>query len=247
MNVVELVNVSKKFSFLQRVSYKELIGALFNPNKIKELKQEFLALENISFEVNKGECLGIIGRNGAGKSTLLSIIAGIIKPTKGKIITRGKIFPLLELGSGFHPDLNAYENALLNGVLLGIPLKTVKNKLKDIIDFAELGEFATKPVRTYSNGMLLRLGFSIITQLDPEILLIDEVIAVGDEKFRKKCLDFMFSLRRKGVTIILVSHNLEEVKTLCDRVVWLENRKVKAIGKPTEVINQYLAEVTNVH
>ena len=245
MNAVELIKVSKKYSFFHRISYKEFVLTLLNPHKLKEFKQEFVALEDISFTVKKGECLGIIGRNGAGKSTLLSLIAGIIKPSQGQIITKGKVFPLLELGSGFHPDLNAYENAMLNGVLLGIPLKIVKQKLKDIINFAELGDFADKPVRTYSNGMLLRLGFSIITQLDPEILLIDEVIAVGDEKFRRKCLDFMLSLRKRGVTIILVSHNLEEIKTLCDRVVWIENRRIKSIGEPKEVINQYLSEVNN--
>lgn len=236
---IHFKNVYKKYELIHNVSYKELIFSLFSKRKRKSITKNFIALENISFSINKGEVVGIIGRNGAGKSTLLSLIAGVIKPTKGEIVVNGKVSPLLELGSGFHPELNAYENIKLNGVLLGVPLKIINKKLQNIIEFAELQEFADQPIRTYSSGMVARLGFSVVTQLKPEILLIDEVLAVGDEKFRQKCINLMFTFKKKDITIVFVSHNLHEVEMLCDRVIWIDNHKIKMDGKTNEVLKKF--------
>ena len=237
---INLHKVTKIYKLIQNVSYKELIFSLFSHKRRKNLYREFTALKEISFFVRRGETVGVIGRNGAGKSTLLSLIAGVIKPTSGKIEVNGRVSPLLELGSGFHPELNAYENIKLNGVLLGIPLRVIKNKIEDIIKFAELEEFADQPIRTYSSGMLARLGFAVVTQLNPEILLIDEVLAVGDERFRKKCVDLMFSLKDRKVTILFVSHNLHEVRMLCDRTIWIEDHRIKMDGTTAEVVDKFM-------
>lgn len=236
---IHFEHVYKYYELIHNVSYKELIFSLLSKKKRKELKKSFVALKDISFSIKKGETVGIIGRNGAGKSTLLSLMAGVIKPTKGKIFVNGKVSPLLELGSGFHPDLNAYENIRLNGVLLGVPLKIINKKLQDIIEFAELQEFADQPIRTYSSGMIARLGFSVVTQLNPEILLIDEVLAVGDQRFRQKCLNLMLDFKKKDITIIFVSHNLNEVEILCDRVIWIENHKIKMDDKTEKVLKEF--------
>ena len=237
--VIRLDNVTKVYKLLYNISYKELLFSILSKRKRKSLKKEFVALKNISFSVDKGESIGIIGRNGAGKSTLLSLIAGVIKPTSGKLEVRERVSPLLELGSGFHPELNAYENIRLNGVLLGIPLKLINSKINDIIEFAELQDFADQPLRTYSSGMVARLGFSIVTQLEPEILLIDEVLAVGDERFRKKCIDVMLSFKERNVTILFVSHNLHEVEMLCERTIWIENHRIVMDDETSFVLKKY--------
>jgi len=213
---------------------------LFNlPKAIKHTKKRFTALENVSFEVYRGECFGIIGKNGAGKSTLLGLAAGVLKPDKGKIVVRGRIFPLLELGAGFHPELTGRENIILNGILLGMTKSEVLRKIDEIIEFSELGEFVDQPLRTYSSGMVARLGFSVIAHLDPEILLVDEILAVGDINFQKKCMEKIMDFRKNGVTILLVSHNLEQVEKLCDRAMWIDEHKVKIIGDPKEVCRAY--------
>lgn len=213
---------------------------LFNlPKAIKHTKKRFTALENVSFEVYRGECFGIIGKNGAGKSTLLGLAAGVLKPDKGKIVVRGRIFPLLELGAGFHPELTGRENIILNGILLGMTKSEVLRKIDEIIEFSELGEFVDQPLRTYSSGMVARLGFSVIAHLDPEILLVDEILAVGDINFQKKCMEKIMDFRKNGVTILLVSHNLEQVEKLCDRAMWIDEHKVKIIGDPKEVCKAY--------
>jgi len=213
---------------------------LFNlPKAIKHTKKRFTALENVSFEVYKGECFGIIGRNGAGKSTLLGLIAGVLAPDKGKIVVKGRVSPLLELGACFHLELTGRENIILNGVLLGMTKCEVLRKMDEIIEFSELGEFIDQPLRTYSSGMVARLGFSVIAHLDPEILLVDEILAVGDINFQKKCMEKMMSFRKNGVTIVLVSNNIEQVEKLCDRVMWIDQHRVKAIGKPEEVCRLY--------
>ncbi len=235
---ISLENVSKTYTILDKISYKDLLFSFLKKKKLC-LYKHVEALKNISFTVNKGESVGIIGRNGAGKSTLLGLIAGVIKPTKGSVFVNGRISPLLELGGGFHPDLNAYENIILNGVLMGVPLKKIRKKLHEIIEFAELERYANQPIRTYSSGMLARLGFAIVTQLEPEILLIDEVLAVGDIRFREKCIDLMLNFKKQRVTIILVSHNLEDIKTICDRVIWLENHKIKMDGPTDLVLSKY--------
>jgi lipopolysaccharide transport system ATP-binding protein len=243
-SVVSFINVCKSYELYQDISYKEVIFNLFRKNK-KETKSRFTALSNISFDIKEGESIGIIGRNGSGKSTTLGLIAGVMIPNSGKVIVNKPVSPLLELGGGFHPDLNAYENIELNGVLLGISLKKVKEKIDNIIEFAELGEFAKQPIHMYSSGMLARLGFSIVTQLEPELLLIDEVLAVGDERFRMKCLELMQTFKARGVTIVLVSHNSEDIKTLCDRVIWLDDHRIKMDGKCGDVLEAYHAFMKN--
>ncbi len=239
--IIVVDDISKSYPI-----YGHLIGSmkefLFHARSSLESfkKSNFEALRDVSFEVARGEAVGIIGRNGAGKSTLLGLIAGVLRPTRGRVIVNARVSPLLELGGGFHPDLTGKENILLNGVLLGMTKNEVKAKMQKIIEFSELGDFIEQPIRTYSSGMLARLGFSIVAHLDPELLLIDEVLAVGDKNFQKKCIDKIREFRRNGVTIILVSHSMPDVEKLCDKVVWIEDRSIKFMGKPAEVIERYL-------
>lgn len=216
--------------------YHHITGGLKNfifnlPKGIESIRNsKYEALHDISFEVYKGETLGIIGKNGAGKSTILGLIAGVLKPTKGNLVIRGRISPLLELGAGFHPELTGRENIILKGVLIGLRRSEVLNKMDVITAFSELENFIDQPVRIYSSGMLARLGFSIVASLDPEILLIDEILAVGDSEFQKKCLKRMEEFKKKGVTIVFVSHSEDQVKRVCDRVLWLENHRIRTIG-----------------
>ncbi len=236
--IVEFKEVTKVYELYHNVSYKEILFNLFR-KKRRDLKEYFTALEGISFSIKRGESVGIIGKNGSGKSTTLGLIAGVLKPNSGKVEVRESVSPLLELGGGFHPDLNAYENIKLNGVLLGMPLKKIEEKLDDIVAFAELGDFASQPIHVYSSGMLARLGFSIVTQLDPQLLLIDEVLAVGDEQFRAKCIGLMQQFKRDGVTIILVSHNPSDIKAICDRVIWIDEHKIVADGETDKILELY--------
>ncbi len=210
------------------------------PEAVKTLKNSrYEVLREVTFQVGKGESLGIIGRNGAGKSTILGLIAGIIKPTKGKITVQGRISSLLELGGGFHPELTGRENIVMNGVLLGLTKNKVFQKMDEITEFSGLGDFIDQPIRIYSSGMLARLGFSVVANLDPEILLIDEILAVGDMEFQKKCLEKMMNFKKKGVTIVFVSHAMENIKMICDRVIWIDRRTIKMEGAPGEVISHY--------
>lgn len=214
---------------------------LFNlPKSITAFKKtRFEVFSDISFQIEKGETVGFIGRNGAGKSTLLGLMAGVLRQSAGNVVTNGRISPLLELGGGFHYDLTGRENIFLNGVLLGLTRSEVASCLDDIVTFSELGEFIDQPIKTYSSGMLSRLGFSVVAHLDPEILLVDEILAVGDFKFQEKCLLKLNEFRRRGVTIVLVSHNANDIQKLCDRVVWLEDKRVKMIGSPEDVLPHY--------
>ncbi len=197
------------------------------------------ALRGVTFSVERGEMLGIVGPNGAGKSTLLGLMAGVLKPNSGKVRVKGRVSPLLELGAGFHPELSGRDNALLKGVLMGFGRKEVRAKMDEIIDFSELGPFIDQPIRTYSSGMLARLGFSVVSHLDPDILLIDEILAVGDQEFQKKCFMKMETFRRNGVSMVFVSHSLPSVERLCARTMWLENHTVKMIGETGPVIRAY--------
>jgi len=201
--------------------------------------KEFSALKNISLQVNEGELLGIIGRNGAGKSTLLKVISRVLIPTEGRVRLRGRVSPLIELGAGFHPELTGMENIFVNGTLLGHSRKEIESHIGEIIDFAEIGAFINSPIRTYSSGMVARLGFAISTTWVPEILIIDEILSVGDENFRKKSSKRMEEFREKGTATILVSHNLDSISKLCSRVIWMEKGEIKAEGKTKDVIRTY--------
>lgn len=210
------------------------------PESVRALRQHRLtALQAVSFEVEQGEGFGIVGDNGSGKSTLLGLIAGVLRPTRGRIAVHGRVSALLELGAGFHPELTGRENILLNGVLLGLGRREVRQRLDAIIEFAELTGYMDQPVRTYSSGMLARLGFSVVAHLDPEILLVDEVLAVGDVGFQKKCLQRMLEFKERGVTIVLVSHNLSDVERICDRALWLDRGRVAALGDAKSVVCAY--------
>ncbi|HLF27033.1 MAG TPA: ABC transporter ATP-binding protein [Anaerolineae bacterium] len=202
--------------------------------------QEFWVLQDINFEIQPGETVGLIGPNGSGKSTLLKLISRIIDPSSGKVTTHGRIASLLELGAGFHPDLSGRENIFLNASILGIPRPVIRRCLDDILDFAQVGPFIDVPVRNYSSGMAMRLGFAITTTLDPDILLIDEILAVGDHNFQRKCFDRLETLRARGVTTVLVSHTLEQVQQLCRRAIWLDKGRVRADGDAEAVISMYL-------
>ncbi|MGQ8773500.1 ABC transporter ATP-binding protein [Serratia sp. NA_112.1] len=237
---IEFKNVTKCYPLYHHIGsgIKELI---FNPRRALSLLsgRSYLAVEDISFQVQKGESVALIGRNGAGKSTSLGLVAGVMKPSSGTVSVVGRVASMLELGGGFHPELTGRENIRLNATLLGLRRKELKQRLDKIIEFSELGEFIDEPIRVYSSGMLAKLGFSVITQVDPDILIIDEVLAVGDIAFQRKCLKTINEFKKKGVTILFVSHNLEDVEKICDKVIWIENHKMREMGDAHSVISQY--------
>ena len=200
---------------------------------------DFTALEHVSFEVKKGETLGLIGRNGAGKSTMLKVISGILKPTEGSVVCRGNVVPMLELGSGFDFDLTGRENIFLNGAILGYSKEFLHEKYDEIVEFSELGQFIEVPIRNYSSGMLARLAFSIATVVNPEILIVDEILSVGDAAFQEKSKKRMLELMGGGTTVLFVYHSLEQIREMCNRVVWLEHGNVKMVGAAAEVCDVY--------
>lgn len=200
---------------------------------------DFWALRQINLQIEKGEMIGLIGPNGAGKSTLLKLIARVMRPTEGRVWVKGVVAPLLEFGAGFHPDLTGRENIFLNGALLGFTNDEMQEKYDRIVDFAELWEFIDVPVRNYSSGMAARLGFAVATDIDPDILILDEVLSVGDESFQRKSLARMEDFRDRGATIILVSHNMETILEMCDRSVWLDHGKITVVGNTSEVVPAY--------
>jgi lipopolysaccharide transport system ATP-binding protein len=199
------------------------------------------ALRGVSLTVDSGEALGILGRNGSGKSTLLRLLAGIYRPDRGRVLTRGRIASLIELGAGFHLDITGRENILIEGMLLGLSRREVERQLDDIVAFAEVGEYVDQPVRTYSTGMFMRLAFAVATHTDPDILLIDEVLAVGDEAFVLKCYERLGEFRRRGKSIVIVSHDTHSIEHWCDRALWLDEGRVGAAGAPAEVVERYHA------
>jgi ABC-2 type transport system ATP-binding protein/lipopolysaccharide transport system ATP-binding protein len=228
----DIVKYYKKYSHQHK--FLTLKSALVNRTLFSDLKQDekFAALKGVSFQVEKGKTLSIIGENGSGKSTLLKILAGISKPTSGEITTRGRISALIELGAGFHPEISGRENIFINGIILGLTRKKIQERIDDIVKFAELEDFIDSPVKSYSSGMYMRLGFSIAINVDPDILLIDEVLAVGDAAFVPKCLDKINEFKRKGKTIIFVSHDLSTVDRISDEVIWLKNGEIEMQGYP---------------
>lgn len=241
---IEFINVTKSYPLYHHIG-SGLKDLIFHPDRIFQLfrGKKYLAIENISFQVMKGEAAALIGRNGAGKSTSLGLVAGVIKPTKGQVNTVGRVASMLELGGGFHPELTGRENIILNATLLGLRKKQVLDRLERIIDFSELGSFIDEPIRVYSSGMLAKLGFSVITQVEPDILIIDEVLAVGDLAFQKKCLDTIRDFKQRGVTILFVSHSSADVAKICDKVIWIENHKIKEIGTASLILPKYRSEM----
>ena len=205
----------------------------------KQQYEEFSALRDVSFEVKRGEIVGIIGRNGAGKSTLLKVISGIFKPTSGKVVTAGRVAPMLELGSGFDMELSGHDNIFLNGAILGFSEEFLKSKYDEIVAFSELGEFIDMPLKTYSSGMLARLAFSVATMIEPEILIVDEILSVGDAAIQEKSRTRMMSMMSGGTTVLFVSHSLQQIREMCDRVIWLEHGEIRMLGETNTVCEAY--------
>jgi ABC-type polysaccharide/polyol phosphate transport system ATPase subunit len=231
--------------FLHQHQFRTLKSALLTGSLISDLRpdQTFTALDGVSFEVPRGTTFGVIGENGSGKSTLLKLLAGITKPTRGALRVEGRISALIELGAGFHPEISGRENVAINGIMLGLTRRQVEERFDQIVDFAELREFIDAPVKTYSSGMYMRLGFSVAIHVDPDVLLIDEVLAVGDEAFTRKCLDKIGEFRRRGKTILLVTHSLGLVEKMCDGAMWLRHGRKADIGDPKRVVDAYLTYV----
>ena len=241
-NVLEIIDVWKMFRLYQERSsmIKETFINLFRGG---DKYDEFWALKDISFSVQKGESIGIIGRNGSGKSTLFKLISGVMLPARGKIKVTGKISPLIELGAGLHPELTGLENIYLNGAIYGMSKKEVDGKLDDIIEFSGLGQFIHHPIRTYSSGMYARLGFSLAINVNADILLVDEVLSVGDAEFQERCFGKINQLKNSGITVIYISHNLKSVLNLCNTAIWLDNGEIMKEGKPQSVIKEYLKTI----
>lgn len=239
-HVTKIYNTSKgKYGLLTEFLGEKLLKPFaFN----RDNKNQIVALKNVSFKIDQGEVVGIIGRNGAGKSTILKLISRITYPNSGTVSAIGRIGAFIELGAGLHPELTGRENIFLYGAILGMKRSQIENKFDDIVNFAEIKRFLDLPIKKYSSGMYSRLGFSVCAFCDPDILLVDEVLAVGDVNFQKKCLERMREFRRDGKTIIFVSHNLEAISSICDKVIYLEKGKVIIWGKPKRVINYYLAK-----
>ena len=231
--------------FMHRNQFKTLKSALLTGSLLSDLTpdQTFTALDGVSFEVPKGTTFGVIGENGSGKSTMLKLLAGITKPTRGSLRVDGRVSALIELGAGFHPEISGRENVAINGIMLGLTRREVQERFQDIVAFAELERFIDAPVKTYSSGMYARLGFAVAIHVDPDVLLIDEVLAVGDEAFTRKCLDKIGEFRRRGKTILLVTHSLGLAEKMCDEVLWLRGGKLADQGDPKRVIDAYLTYV----
>jgi ABC-type polysaccharide/polyol phosphate transport system ATPase subunit len=243
---IEVDNVSRIYQkYSSRHRFQTFKSAMVKGDLLKSIKADELvtALSGVSFNVEKGRTLGLIGENGSGKSTMLKIVAGILKPSSGRIKTVGKVSALIELGAGFHPEITGRENVFINGIMLGLTKREINEKFEEIVSFAELEEFIDAPVKTYSSGMYMRLGFSVAINVNPDILLIDEVLAVGDASFIPRCLDRIDDFRRRKKTILFVSHDLGTVEKICDKVVLLKNGRIAAIGEPKRVVNVYLQDI----
>ena len=237
MITIENVTMSFKLGIERNNSFKEMLINVFKVNKKKP--QPFLALDNVSFHVEKGEVIGIVGKNGAGKSTLLKIVSGVMKPTKGKVQVNGAISPMIELGAGFDMELTARENIFLNGAVLGYSEAFLKSKFDEIVEFSELKDFLDVPIKNFSSGMIAKLAFSISTVVNPDILIVDEILSVGDIKFQEKSLNKMMELIKGGTTVLYVSHSLESIRELCDRVIWLNHGEIVKIGSSKKVCDEY--------
>ena len=244
IRVSDLTKVYERYS--HRKQFRTLKSALLGGSLLQELKpdERFTALTDVTFNVREGSTFAVIGRNGSGKSTLLKVIAGISKPSSGSVAVNGRISALIELGAGFHPEITGRENIFINGIMLGLTKKEIQSRFDAIVSFAELEDFIDAPVKTYSSGMYMRLGFAVAIHVDPDVLLIDEVLAVGDEAFVRKCLDKISELRRRNKTILLVTHSLGLVERMADEALWIDHSRVQMRGDPKKVVDAYLARVT---
>lgn len=242
MYSIEINNLSKKY----RIYHDKFITLKERVLFFKRARyEEFIALNNINLNIKKGETVGLIGQNGSGKSTLLKLMTRIIYPDEGQITINGKVSSLLELGAGFHPDFSGRENIYFNASVFGLTKKKVDERYKDIVEFSELEKFIDNPLRTYSSGMYMRLAFSVAIHVDADILLIDEILGVGDANFKKKCMNKIKELKMNGITIVVVSHDMKTVEDVCDKAVWLENGIIKKEGLPKQVIDSYYSFIQN--
>lgn len=242
--MIKIENVSMKFNLEieKDFSMKQVFVNLFTKKKKKKKNEDFWALKDVSFNIGKGEVVGLIGSNGAGKSTLLKVVSGVMKPTKGKVKVKGVISPMIELGAGFDGNLTARENIYLNGAILGYSKEFLDDKFDEIVEFSELKDFLDVPVKNFSSGMTAKLAFSIATIVNPEILIVDEILSVGDIKFQEKSKKKMMEMIKGGTTVLYVSHSLESIKDLCTKVVWLEHGKVVKMGDTNKICDAYYKE-----
>jgi ABC-type polysaccharide/polyol phosphate transport system ATPase subunit len=246
MNAIDVINASKVYRrYSRRHQFSTLKSALLSRSLIRDLRPDetFAAVRDVTFSVTAGRTLGVIGRNGSGKSTLLKLVAGITKPTVGTVRVNGRISALIELGAGFHPEISGRENVFINGIMLGLNKREIARRFDEIVEFAEMKDFIDAPVKTYSSGMYVRLGFAVAIHVDPDVLLVDEVLAVGDEGFTHKCLDKFAEFKRRGKTILLVTHALGLVERFCDEALWMDAGRMKALGDPKRVVGAYITDV----
>src|SRR5512137_315251 len=246
MNAIEVTDVTKTYrKYARRKQFATLKSAILSGTLVNDLNPDetFHALKGVSFAVPQGCTFGIVGRNGSGKSTALKVVAGITKPTTGSVSVQGRISALIELGAGFHPEISGRENVFINGIMLGLTKREITRRFDEIVEFAELEDFIDAPVKTYSSGMYMRLGFAVAIHVDPDVLLIDEVLAVGDEAFTHKCLDKFAEFRRRNKTVLLVTHSLNLVERFCDEALWLNEGRARAMGDPRRVVSAYITDV----
>src|SRR6187402_1866620 len=245
-SAIDVINVSKVYRrYARKRQFATLKSAILDGSLLADLKPDetFQALRNVSFSVPKGCTYGVIGSNGSGKSTLLKCVAGITRPTEGDVKVDGRMSALIELGAGFHPEISGRENIFINGIMLGLTKKEIQHRFDEIVDFAEMKDFIDAPVKTYSSGMYMRLGFAVAVHVDPEVLLVDEVLAVGDQSFTHKCLDKFAEFRRRNKSILLVTHSLGLVERFCDEALWLDRGQKRGQGDPKRVIGAYMTDV----
>ena len=246
MNAIEIDHVTKVYRrYARRRQFATLKSALLTRTIVRDLKPDetFAAVRDVSFQVPAGCTFGVVGRNGSGKSTMLKLVAGITKPTEGHVRVTGRVSALIELGAGFHPEISGRENVFINGIMLGLTKREITRRFDEIVEFADLRDFIDAPVKTYSSGMYMRLGFAVAIHVDPDVLLIDEVLAVGDEAFTHRCLDKFAEFRRRGKTILLVTHSLGLVERFCDEALWLDAGQARGAGDPRRVVAQYITDV----
>ena len=246
MNAIDVTNVTKTYRrYTRRRQFATLKSAILSGTLVSDLNPDetFNALKGVSFSVRQGCTFGIVGRNGSGKSTALKVVAGITKPTTGTVSVQGRISALIELGAGFHPEITGRENVFINGIMLGLSKRDITRRFDEIVEFAEIRDFIDAPVKTYSSGMYMRLGFAVAIHVDPDVLLIDEVLAVGDEAFTHKCLDKFAEFRRRNKTVLLVTHSLNLVERFCDEALWLNDGRSRAMGDPRRVVSAYITDV----